>query len=214
MSEGKNERDAASELARILKSLDQRLTSIEQQMQPGHASPVIRSSKEPSHTLEATEKVMTGGGLQTNTTVPVCAVCHQVISGEYSVCHHCNQVVCASCVVVHNNMAHCEHCLRKEHLDLSKRDYLTLICIANGITDPDAIAELTLLRPDQAKRSMSKLSSLNLTTVEKALFGLSWDIKLTDEGGIAVNVYRRVYGRHEDVAEFGRRLREYLAETS
>jgi hypothetical protein len=211
---GTSEKDAVTELARILKSLDQRLTSLEQQAQAAGGTPVIRNSKEPSHTLETTEKRMTGGGLQTNTTVPVCAVCHQVVSGQYYVCHHCNEIVCASCAIVHNNMAHCEHCLRKEHLDLSKREYLILICVANGITNPDTIAELTSLRVDQVRRSLSKLSSSNLTTTEKALFGLSWDIKLTDEGAIAVNVYRRVYGRHEDVAGFGRKLREYLAETS
>lgn len=212
MSEGKSERDAASELARILKSLDQRLTLIEQQVQ-GHSSPVIRNSKEPSHLLETTEKVMTGEGLQTYTGVSFCVVCHQVVSGQYSVCHHCNQVVCDSCNVVHNNMSHCEHCLRKFHLDLSKRDYLVLICVANGLTNPDTITELTLLNSDQVHRSFAKLSSSNLTCTEKSLFGFAWDISLTDEGVIAVNTYRRIYGRHEDVVEFGRKLRENLAET-
>jgi len=212
MSE-KNEKQAAAELANLLKSFDQRLASLEQQMQFGRGSPVIRNAKEPSHSLEATEKVMTGEGLRTNTTVPVCVVCHQVISEEFFVCHHCNQVVCGSCIVMHNNMAHCELCLRKEHLDLSKRDYLALICVANGLAHPETIAELALLSKDLVQRSLAKLASSNLTTTEKALFGLSWDIKLTDEGGIAVNVYRRIYGRHEDVIEFGRRLRMYLAET-
>lgn len=214
MSES-NEKQAASELANLLRTIDRRLTSLEQS-QAGRATPVIRNIKEPSHTLESTDRSMTNNGFNTILSVPVCITCHRILSGsDYFVCSHCNQVVCADCVIALNRQSHCESCLRRDHLDLSRRDYVTLISVSNGITETDSIAELTELDKDQITHSLSKLTSSNLVAVENRLFGFIRELKTTDEGTIAVDLYRKyIYGRDEFVIEFGRRLRKQLVETN
>jgi hypothetical protein len=208
-----NEREAATELANLLRSIERRLTSLEQQTQAGRSPPVIRNIKEPSHTLESTEKVMTDNGLNTVLSVPVCVTCHRILSGnDYFVCSHCHQALCTDDVISLNRQTHCESCFRRDHLDLTRRDYVTLISVSNGITELDAIAEITELDKDQIRRSLSKLTSSNLIVAENRLFGLIREIKTTDEGAVAVDVYRKyIYGQDEFVIEFGRRLRGYLA---
>jgi hypothetical protein len=211
---GNNERETAAEFANLLRSIEQRLALLEQQAQPGRASPVIRNIREPSHTLESTEKVMTDNGFSTVSSVPVCVTCHRILSGsDYFVCSHCHQALCADDVISLNRQSHCETCFRRDHLDLTRRDYVALISVSNGITDPDVIADITELDKDQVKRSLSKLASSNLIATKPYLFGFVREIKTTDGGAIAIDVYRKyIYGQDEFVIEFGRRLREYLGE--
>ncbi len=199
-------------LTDLVKSLNDRVTALERTAQISDPKPFYRSIKQPSHYLEASSKVMTEDGLTTETTVPICAICHSPLGDKYSLCHHCDRVLCEACSVLHNNRTHCEECLRSHHLDISKRHYLVLICAANDITKTEDVNQLTAILPKDIEDSMKNLRLANLITTEAKLFGLIHETKLTDDGFVAINTYRQVYGKHEDVATFGRKLRTLLSE--
>lgn len=203
-------KNCEKELTDLLKSFNERITALEQRL--SEPRPFYQSIKQPSHYLESNNKLMTDTGLTTETTVPICTICHSTIGDKYFICHHCDRVLCETCTIIHNNRAHCEQCLRIHHLDVSKRDYLILLCISNGITEKEKINELTAILDEEIERSFIKLQMTNLIKVEKRLFGLLRETKVTDDGAIAINTYRQVYGRHEDVVTFGRALRTYISE--
>lgn len=86
------------------------------------------------------------------------------------------------------------------------------MCTANGIDDTDKIAELTSMLPEDVGASLARLSTFNLITCESKFFGLIKEIKPTDEGLLAISVYRQyIYGRDEDMELFGKTLRKHLS---
>ena len=212
MSENNGKKDPS--IIDLLKSLNSRISALEQKMQNSNPRPFYQSSKQPSHYLEASSKLMTDAGLNVESTIPVCSTCHSLLGEKYSICHHDDQVICQNCTIIHNNRAHCEQCLRENHLDLTKRDYLVLMCLVNGITEPEVINELTTMQPEDIDHSLANLRLFNLIDLRTSFFGFLRETKLTDDGLVAINTYRQIYGKHEDVTEFGRALRKYLTEES
>lgn len=211
----KNEKKLPN-LLEILNLLNQRLTALEQMIaQDGESKPIHQKIRLPTHDLENTTKLMTDSGIMDVKNVPVCSVCHGLIKegDHYFVCHHCECVLCDLHAIILNNRAHCEEDFRRYHIDLSRRDYKTLVCTANGIDDSDKIAELTSMLPEDVETSLAKLSTSNLIICETKLFGLLKEIKPTDEGLLAISVYRQfIYGRDEDMELFGETLRKYFSE--
>ena len=197
----------------LLENLNRRLTILEQIVLRSQGQ-AIRNVKIHTHELGSNVKTITEDGLESELHIPTCSMCHRVIAEDekYFVCHHCSNVLCSDCVIQHNSYAHCEQCLRKYHIDLTKRDYLTLICLANGITETKEISELTLIQDREVEESIIRLTTLNLMEKERKFFGLLTDLKLTDQGRTAITLYRRIYGRDEDVHIFGQALRKHLAE--
>jgi hypothetical protein len=214
MSEKNEKSGAAKNLLELLVSMNRRLSDLERILiRDGQGSTIYQSAKIPTHGLEKNMKFMNGEGFTDETKVPVCSTCHSALGERFSVCHHCDHVVCEKCAIIHNNRAHCEQCLRQFHIDLSKRDYKTLVCLANGITETDRIAEMISIAPEHVERSLAHLSTSNLIIRETKLFGLINERKLTDDGIIALSVYRQfVYGRDEDIMLFGRTLRKHICE--
>ena len=211
----KNEKKLPN-LLEILNLLDQRLTALERMLaQDGESKPIFQKIRLPTHDLESSAKLMADTGIMDIMNVPVCSVCHGLIKEDdrFFVCHHCGCVLCDLHAIIHNNRAHCEEDFRRHHIDLSRRDYKTLVCTANGIDDINKIAELTSMLPEDVERSLAKLSTSNLIICETKLFGLLKEIKPTDEGLLAISVYRQfIYGRDEDMELFGKTLRKYLSE--
>lgn len=203
-------------LFEILNSLNQRLTVLERIIaKDGESKPIYQKIRVPTHELESNAKVMTDTGIVDVVNVPVCSVCHGLIKegDTVFVCHHCGCVLCDLHAVILNNRAHCEEDFRQFHIDLSRRDYKTLVCPANGMDDIDKIAELTYMLPEDVEQSLARLSMSNLIVCESKLFGLLKKIKPTDEGLLAISIYRQyIYGRDEDMELFGKTLRKYLAE--
>jgi len=200
--------DSAKELVEFLRSLDARLSVLESR--PPSRTPSLTSIKYPSPYLESSEKLLTADGLQTITTVPVCSVCHKALAGDYYSCSHCSRMLCQECAIIHNNRAHCEDCIREFHVDLSRRDYFVLIAFANGLKDFGKISEAISAAKEDVGDSATVLLSSNLVTIEKRCLGLLHGYKLTDLGLLAVQVYRRIYGKDEDTALVGRNLRNML----
>lgn len=211
----KNEKNVEN-LLRILDSLNQRLTALERIIaQSGEGKPIIERIRVPTHDLESNAKLMTDAGVTDVVNVPVCSVCHGLIKEDdhFFVCHHCGCVLCDLHAILFNNRAHCEEDFRRCHINLSRRDYKTLVCTANGVDDVDKIAELTAMLPEDVEQALARLSTSNLITYETKLFGLIKEIKPTDEGLLAISVYREfIYGRDEDMELFGKTLRKYLSE--
>lgn len=198
--------EGAKELLEILRSLDNRLSRLEPGQQRNR-TPFMKTIKAPSPYLEVSEKMLTEDGLQTNTTVPFCTVCHRSLEGVHYVCHHCNRVLCADCVVIVNNRAHCEDCVREFHVDMSRRDYFVLISLANGLKDYETIAKTVSATKEDVKDSVTCLLSSNLVSIDNKCLGLLYDYQLTDQGLIAIQLYRRIYGKEEDAVLFGQNLR-------
>ena len=214
----KNEKKLPN-LLEILNSLNQRLTALErmftQAREDGESKPIHQKVRLPTHDLESTTKLMTDAGIVDVTNVPVCSVCHGIIKegDHFFVCHHCGCVLCDLHAIIFNNRAHCEEDFRRHHIDLSRRDYKTLVCTANGMDDISKIAELTSMHPEDVEASLARLSTCNLIICESKLFGLLKEIKPTDEGLLAISVYRQfIYGHDEDMELFGKTLRKYLLE--
>jgi len=199
----------ANELVEILKGLDARLSKLES-VQPRSKSPFVKSIKFPSPFLETSEKMLTEQGLQTVTSVPICSVCHKAIEEAYWFCHHCQRLLCENCKLIVNNRAHCEDCVRDFHVDISRRDYYVLVSLANGLKRLDKISKIISTTKEDVKSSVSSLLSSNLVSIENRCLGLLYDYKLTDEGQIALQIYRHIYGKEEDAAMFGHNLRGLL----
>lgn len=199
-----------------LSEILQRLTALEQMItQDGESKPIYQKVRLPTHDLESTAKLMTDAGIMDVTNVPVCSVCHGLIKegDHFFVCHHCGCVLCDLHAIIFNNRAHCEEDFRRHHIDLTRRDYKTLVCTANGMDDIGKIAELTSMLPEDVEASLAKLSTSNLIICESKLFGLLKEMKSTDEGLLAISVYRYfIYGRDEDMELFGKTLRKHLLE--
>jgi len=198
----------------FLSSLNQRITALERIITKDESKPVYQKVRLPTYDLESNAKVMTDAGIVDILNVPVCSVCHRVIKQDEPVflCHTCGAVLDSSHAIMINNRAHCpQHC-RQEHFDLSRKDYKSLICVANGIDDIDEIADLTGILPQDIELSLAKLSMSNLIICKNKLFGLVKEIKTSDEGLLAIAVYRRYfYGCDEDMELFGKTLRKYLS---
>lgn len=205
-------------LLEFLESLNKRLTALEQKVaSAGEAKPIYEKVRLPTHDLEQNTKLMTGEGVTDVTNLPVCSVCHGLIeqTDHFFVCHHCAHVLCDNHAIMLNNRAHCEEDLRQHHIDLSRREYKALVCLANGIDDTDRIAEFTAMHSEEVEQTLAKLSTSNLVTSQRRLFGLLKEVKPTDEGLLAISVYRQfVYGRDEDMELFGKKLREFLVAES
>ena len=179
-------------LLEILNSLNQRLTVVEQRItQGGEGKPISQKVRLPTHDLENTAKFMTDAGILDVTNVPVCCACHGVLrdGDQFFVCHHCERVLCDLHTIIFNNRAHCEEDFRREHIDLSRRDYATLICIANGIDNTDKIADLSSMLPEDVEayefvgpgRSLYILWSNTVTNTTS--IPASADAILTDRDG-------------------------------
>ena len=207
--------EKSSNLLEILNSLNQRLTVLEQMIaKSGEGKPISQKVRLPTHDLENTAKFMTDAGILDVTNVPVCCACHGVLrdGDQFFVCHHCERVLCDLHTIIFNNRAHCEEDFRREHIDLSRRDYATLICIANGIDNTDKIADLSSMLPEDVEASLARLVTSNLITRKSKFFGLLKEIKPTDEGLLAISAYRQfIYGHDEDMELFGKTLRKYLS---
>jgi hypothetical protein len=204
-------------LLEILESLNQRLAALERKFASEGDRPIYQKIRLPTHDLEENAKLKTEDGVTDITRVPVCSVCHGLIKGDdhFFVCHHCARVLCDLHAIILNNRAHCEEDLRQHHIDISRRDYKTLVCLANGIDAMDKIADLTAMLPVEVEQTLTKLSTSNLVTSQPRLFGLLKEVKPTDEGLLAISVYRQfVYGRDEDMELFGKKLREFLVAES
>jgi hypothetical protein len=203
-------------LLKILDSFNQRLTALERVIaQSGEGKPIHERIRLPTHDLESNTKLMTDTGITDIVNVPVCSVCHRLLkeSDHLFVCHHCESVLCDLHAIIFNNRAHCEDDFRQHHINLSRRDYKTLVCLANGVDEVSKIAELTLMCSEDVKASLARLSTSNLITCKSKLFGVLREIKLTDEGLLAISVYRQfIYGSDEDMELFGKTLRRYLSE--
>jgi len=197
----------------MIDNMNQRLRIIEQVLLRNQGQ-AIQNIKIPTHTLGSDTKAVTDTGLTTEVGMMVCANCHRVINddSEYFVCHHCQSVLCSDCSIQHLNHAHCERCLRECHLDLKKKDYLVLACLINGVEDVKEISELALMNRDDVEQSLLDLRTLNLTSHERKFLGFLNELKITDEGMLALTLYRRIYGKDEDIQIFGQALRKHLAE--
>jgi hypothetical protein len=198
----------------LLEDMHKRLSKLEQMITETRPQPIHSNIRYPSHGLSTSTKTMTDTGLISETSIPVCSNCHHVVGDDFYVCHHCNCILCTSpaCALIYLNKAHCEKCFRENHLDISKRDYLVLSCLINGFKDTNQISDLTLISFQEVELSISSLLSSNLISLEPRFFGLFHELRLTDSGMIAATIFRQIYGTGEDVAIFGRTIRNRLAE--
>jgi hypothetical protein len=212
----RDDKEKDLDILELFASFEQRLAALERLiLKSGESKPILEKIRHPTHALESNAKLMTDAGITDVVKVPVCSVCHGLLKegDHFFVCHHCESVLCDLHAIIFGNKAHCEEDFRRNHIDLSRRDYKTLVCTANGIDDVDKIAELTSMLSDDVKQSLARLFTSNLITQETKFFGLLKETKPTDDGLMAISVYRQfIYGRDEDMELFGKTLRKYLSE--
>jgi hypothetical protein len=170
--------------------------------------PFLKSIKFPSPFLETKEKMLTEDGLQTFTSIPICSVCHRALEENYYFCHHCQRILCEDCKLMLNNRTHCEDCVREYHVDISRRDYFVMVSLANGLKEFDKVSKIISATKEEVRASVTTLLSSNLVSVDNKCLGLLYDYQLTDQGQIALQVYRRIYGKEEDAVLIGNRLRD------
>lgn len=106
----KNEKEYPN-LLKILNSLNQRLTVLEQIVaERGEGKLIHQKIRLPTHDLQNSAKLMTDAGIADVVNIPVCSVCHGSMEedGHFFVCHTCGCILCDVHAIILNNRAHCE----------------------------------------------------------------------------------------------------------
>ncbi len=145
------------------------------------------------------------GEIQKLIRVPVCDSCGQIGKYEF-ICHHCEKKLCRDCIIIYENTAHCLDCLRRYHIDLSKKAWKVLRCIADGVTIVSTISGITKMLREEVITSMAELQRLGFIVKD------GWIIKryrITEDGLVAMNLYDRIYGPDPDSYDFLMELKDY-----
>ena len=143
--------------------------------------------------------------------VPCCDICGIRLGDKYLVCPECRRKVDSDCSVRIEHRRMCTVCLRT-YLPLSKRAFLVIGCIANGISDRGTIHRLTKIDKGQVRDLLEQLAVFGM--LEKKGVSVFSSFHITDSGMLAIGALRPIFGRDADTRHFSAVLQDFLKQAS
>jgi len=209
-------REVSQEIENLFERLTKKLTDLEERLRHLESEKVILDEKKViSEPKEIGGKVcfsLSNGGVKKRLYIPVCDLCGAKLDEEnFFICRGCGKKLCQNCAFNYNNAYFCSNCLQNV-LPLTKQDYKVLVSIANGIDNFRKISEITKLRKEDVRNSIKTLIDSGM--VEKEGISIFSKLCITDKGFEAIGIYRKVYGKDDDIIQFGNELRRFLNEKS
>jgi predicted transcriptional regulator len=207
-----NKKNAWQMLERILNEFDERIKDLEDRLsvlEKGQAVNVLMDEK---HIPEQRKGIVEGkrlteskGMIERVITLPVCDVCGLRIGEKFIVCHKCGRKLCDECSISFENTYFCLECLR-EKINLPKRLFLVLQCVASEVTNRKKISELTKIPKEDVQSCIEELLVLGL--IEKRGISIFSDYKITDDGMSVISAYKQAY-TSDDVVQFYSELKKF-----
>ena len=148
------------------------------------------------------------GDVQKIIRIPTCDVCGSALGrGFRAICHHCGRKLCERCSISFEGRTHCIDCLRENHVNLGRREWKVLRCIASGVTMVSVIGRITGMGREEVRAIIAGLRAMGLVAIDG--FWFLKRPKATEEGLVAVAIYDRIYGDEPGSWRFRRDLDEY-----
>ena len=155
----------------------------------------------------------TRNGLERRTTSVgpyFCSCGNQFIPENVRRCSHCQRMICSFCTIEYEMRSHCEACFRAFHHNLDKRMYLTLLFVANRVSDEGDISELTGVPRDEVKMIIQSLPEYMVVDYILGIFRAR--VRVSMNGRDALYAYDGIYGQEDDVLRAKELLRMFLYE--
>lgn len=200
-------------LDELLKKFDKRLKEIEDRLSKLETTQFSSVLMEEKHIPEQRKGIFQGkvisnfqGAIERVITLPICDVCGSRLDEKFIVCLSCGKKLCDNCSINFDNTNYCLSCLRKK-INLSKKAFLVLQCIACKITNIKTISDLTKIPKNEVRVCFEELLALGL--IEKRGVSILANYHITDDGRSVISAYKKVYSS-DDVIQFYSDLSKFI----
>jgi len=191
-----------------LKELENRLNNLEKvQTAPDVIMDEKRIPEQRKGIVEGRRISNNQGVIERVMTIPVCDVCGLRLEEKFVACPSCGKKLCNECSINFDNRNYCLACLRNR-INLSKRAFLVLQSVANGVTKTKTISELTKIPKDEIQACLEELLGLKL--IERRGVSILANYHVTDDGTSTISAFKQVY-LSDDVTQFYSELRKTLS---
>lgn len=146
------------------------------------------------------------GGILKEVRVPVCDVCGRQ-NDQYNSCTGCRRKLCRDCSIRYMNRIFCLDCLQ-ELLPLTKKEYKVLLAVQYGL-DKNKIEEAMRAKAEEVNKCFKSLREKCYIETKGFLF--FHEAKILEKGIEALETYRQVYDKEEDVLIFQEDLRRVMS---